>query len=420
MDSSTSVIGAQPYPTLENLDADSAFCRQRLNAHRHSFTCWKGECVTCRMSYPRQLAPKTYITEIIPDPTNHDELVPIRRFNRSLLGEENISDPPAVNNLSPVDPMDNRTLVCGLRRRTAAEQSQCETNPLTTVLLRCNTSIQPTIAPTQARNAVYYSSKYCSKNPYRLSSTLSALYASQLKLRQFGSIANDAGTDSRTAKCLMQKVLHKAAQIEIADQQAAAANIGIDSFYSSHKFSYVFIWDAVKRLTDNRSDDSKEDGSSAQNDLASVLDVDGDGRFFAITQFDMYIHRSPSFDAISLYDYACCVRTSKDRTDSNQRRSQYMAGRHKLKRYPFQGSDCDIPESIYQTVTTNLRIPILAGPSPPGYPGDKPTGNASEDEVKVWTKNARIFVQYYSLLFLPFGPDMDPRDPTQSHLRVLP
>ena len=70
MDSSISVIGAQPYPTLENLDADSAFCRQRLNAHRHSFTCWKGECVTCRMSYHRQLAPKTYITEIIPDPTN--------------------------------------------------------------------------------------------------------------------------------------------------------------------------------------------------------------------------------------------------------------------------------------------------------------------------------------------------------------
>ena len=75
---------------------------------------------------------------------------------------------------------------------------------------------------------------------------------------------------------------------------------------------------------------------------------------------------------------------------------------------------------MYQTVATNLRIPILAGPSPPSYPGDKPTGNASEDEVKVWTKNARIFVQYYSLLFLPFGPDMDPRDPTQPHLRVLP
>ena len=64
-------VAAQPYPTVEDLSLDSAFCRLRLNAHRHSFTCWKGECVTCRMSYPRPLAERTYFTDNISDPTNY-------------------------------------------------------------------------------------------------------------------------------------------------------------------------------------------------------------------------------------------------------------------------------------------------------------------------------------------------------------
>ena len=64
---------SQPYPRVEDIPLDSAFCRLRLNAHRHCFTCWKGECLTCRMSYPRQLAKRTYISEIVPDLNNTNE-----------------------------------------------------------------------------------------------------------------------------------------------------------------------------------------------------------------------------------------------------------------------------------------------------------------------------------------------------------
>ena len=184
---------------------------------------------------------KTYITEIIADPTKPNDIVPIRRFPRSLLGEEFISEPPTLDSASPVDPNETRVIACGLRRTSNLEQRQCESNPLSTSLLRCNTSMQPTIAPTQAKNSVFYSSKYCSKNPYRLSSTLSLLYTAQLHLRKYGSKASDFGSPLRTTKCLIQKVLHKAGQIEVADQQAAAANLGMESFYSSHKFCYVFI-----------------------------------------------------------------------------------------------------------------------------------------------------------------------------------
>ena len=272
--SRTAVVGAQPYPTVEQVPLDSAFCRLRMNTHRHSFTCWKGECLTCRMAYPRQLAGRTYITEIIPDPENPHEIIPKRRFPCNMNGDEFISDPPVTNYLSPVDPPDHRVIACGLRRTSEIEQKQTETNPLTSVLMRCNTSIQPTIAPTQARNAVFYSSKYCSKNPYKLSATLSLLYTAQLALRKFGSVADDSGSSSRCTKYLMQKVLHKTGQIEVADQQAAAANLGYDSFFCSHKFCYVFIWDAVKRLNSRSSVGELQEDFSENEEFASVLEVD--------------------------------------------------------------------------------------------------------------------------------------------------
>ena len=231
------------------------------------------------MSYPRQLANRTYFAELVPDPTSTNDLVPTRRFPTDDIGGEYISEPPLQSDNSPIDAFEHRVIASGLRRTSKIEQSMCESNPLTTVLLRCNTSIQPTIAPTQARNAVFYSSKYCSKNPYKLSSTLSYLYTAQLALRQYGSVAQDAGTMTRNAKYLMQKVLHTTGLIEVGAQQAAAANLGYNSYFTSHKFCYVFIWDAVRRLRRlNFGEDSREDDSDSE-DFESVLDVDEDGNF---------------------------------------------------------------------------------------------------------------------------------------------
>ena len=83
------------------------------------------------------------------------------------------------------------------------------------------------------------------------------------------------------------------------------------------------------------------------------------------------------------------------------------------------GGHCKIPETLTQTISTSLRVPILAGTPPPGYPEDKPV-DGTDDDIVLWEKGARLFVQYYSMLFLPFDHDMDPRDPTLPHLSVLP
>ena len=48
----------------------------------------------------------------------------------------------------------------------------------------------------------------------------------------------------------MEKVLHKhkTGLIEVGTQLATAADLSYKSFVSGHKFCYIFIWDAVKRL----------------------------------------------------------------------------------------------------------------------------------------------------------------------------
>ena len=69
----------------------------------------------------------------------------------------------------------------------------------------------------------------------------------------------------------MQKVLNKTGLIEVGAQQAAAANLGYNFFFSCHKFTYVFIWDAVKRLRRlNVGKESHKDDSDT-DEIASIL-----------------------------------------------------------------------------------------------------------------------------------------------------
>ena len=159
--------------------------------------------------------------------------------------------------------------------------------------------------------------------------------------------------------------------------------------------------------------------NSDSEDFESVLETDIEVNFFSITQFDKYIWRSSAFSYMSLYDYACCMTHTKSRKKSDDRERNSKAGRKRLNRYPFAGSGCRFPETLTQTVSTSLRVPILAEAPPPGYPGDKPV-NGSYDDIMLWEKGARIFVEYYSMLFLPFDHNMDLRDPTLPRLPVLP
>ena len=192
------------------------------------------------MSMPRQLTPDTYIAQLIPDPSLQPKLMPLRNID-TISGGDIIAPPPPEEADRPIYPDECRVLGFGLGRSTNIEQMQVETNKVTSSLLRCNTSLQPLITPTQAKAAMFYSSKYCSKDPFELSSTLSFFHQAQIAMRKYGSTASDAGSASRNAKCILQKVLNKIGHIEVSAQQAADALLGNDSFFTTHTFRFIFI-----------------------------------------------------------------------------------------------------------------------------------------------------------------------------------
>ena len=166
-------------------------------------------------------------------------MVPLRNVD-ATSGCDVINPPPVHDIASPLYPEETRVLGFGLGRSTELEQKQVETNKVASSLLRCNTSMQPLITPTQAKAAMFYTSKYCSKDPFKLSST-SIFHQAQIAMRKYGSKASDAGSASRNAKCILQKVINKIGHIEVSAQQAADSLLGNDSFFTTHKFRFVFI-----------------------------------------------------------------------------------------------------------------------------------------------------------------------------------
>ena len=71
-------------------------------------------------------------------------------------------------------------------------------------------------------------------------------------------------------------------------------------------------------------------------------------------------------------------------------------------------------------------VPQIAGSPSPAYPENPPDPKNSEDEedfekeVALWTKKAKIFVEFYALLFLTIDDEGLPRDPTMPHVNILP
>ena len=107
------------------------------------------------MCMPQPEAPETYIAQLGRDPAVSDEIVPTRKISGSAPGNEIIEPPPPEDAERPIDAEETRILGFGLGRSSKVEQMQVETNKLTSSLLRCNTSLQPLVTPTQAKAAMF-------------------------------------------------------------------------------------------------------------------------------------------------------------------------------------------------------------------------------------------------------------------------
>ena len=82
-----------------------------------------------------------------------------------------------------------------------------ETSPILASLLNCNTNVQLIGSVTIAMAILQYLSGYFSKNPVELCNFLSCVIAARRQYKRYKSTADDAGSKSRNAKFMAQKVI---------------------------------------------------------------------------------------------------------------------------------------------------------------------------------------------------------------------
>ena len=380
------------YPdNVKELEWESSKIAARVNHHKHSATCWKKRRYkNCRLAFPQPQAEKTFFGEIYLN--DNDEAV----------CKERISSPaPRGDNLFSVP--DERVIVHRLARRDEFEENQVPINDMTTALLRCNTSIQPIMTLKSAKAAGYYTANYMKKHPFELDRFIPLLLQIEEEQRKYPSTASDAKEASRKGKNFMQKLINKCGILEISDQQATAAVLGYNSWVSSHKQGFFHPWDAIeyyhekvynKGITDDDSDDDSD------IELLTDLEVNADSQeVTSISTLDRYLCRGPELQKLSLFMYTTMighrVPLKTKSTDVNK------SGRPDNPTFPYK-SDSKAAKCFEQIMRSNPAIPRIAGKKCPGYPGDEPNVDELPAKKAVWMKNAKEFVEFYSLTFVPF------------------
>ena len=233
----------------------------RVQYHgRCSFTCFKskGFIDRCRLAKPSEECPKTTVVTL--------------RKNRAITGEilmplkdPEIDPPPVIGNLSMPVP-DSRVHWIDHRRLNSVDANLVDGNVSLSAALGWNTSVNFIAAPGSAQSAIYYISRYMSKNPTQAKSILPLVYSAVSKRKIYPSKADDAGSSQRNATYLTQIVLNLLnGGDECSDQMAASAVYNLSSSISSHSFTNLYTVDFINYV--------KSGGKSLQDEV-NILDVD--------------------------------------------------------------------------------------------------------------------------------------------------
>ena len=381
----------QEYPDVKDIEWEAAKLAAKVNHHKHSATCWKKRRYkNCRLAFPQPQAKETFFGEIY---ANDDD---------EIVCKERISTPPARgDNLFSVP--DDRTIVHRLARRDKFEENQVPINDITTALLRCNTSIQPITTLKGSKAAAYYTGNYMRKHPFELDRFIPLLLQIEEEQRKYPSTADDAKEASRKAKNFMQKLINKCGILEISDQQATAAVLGFSSWVSSHKITFFHPWDAValhRKLYDHEVITDIDSDEDSDIELLKDLEVNAhDQKVTSISTLDRYLCRGPDLQKLSLFMYTTMIGHRKPlktkSTDINK------SGRPDNPTFPYK-SNSKASNCFEQIMRSNPAIPRISGKKCPKYPGDKPNIDELPAKMYGWLKNAKEFVEFYSLTFLPF------------------
>ena len=107
-----------------------------------------------------------------------------------------------------------------------------EYNEIISAMLGCNTNVSILGSEEQAKSTLLYLLKYVTKPPTEITHSISLIHHARRTIEKYPSVAEDSGTDKRTAMHLLNQITNQiSSTIEVSSSFASLAILGIFKIY---------------------------------------------------------------------------------------------------------------------------------------------------------------------------------------------
>lgn len=121
-----------------------------------------------------------------------------------------------------------------------------EFNQLISAHLGCNTNVTQLGSEEQSKSCLCYLLKYVTKSNTGIIHSASLILSARQHIETFPSVADDTGTEKRTAMHLLNRITNKiSSAVEISSHMAALALLGAPGEFISCPFQKVFVREAA-------------------------------------------------------------------------------------------------------------------------------------------------------------------------------
>ena len=142
-----------------------------------------------------------------------------------------------------------------------------EFNHVLMSVANCNMAIYPMGTAASAKAQFMYTCKYVCKNPAEILSLLSILHDAALHVDRNPSTAEDTGTEDRTTRHYVQRILNQlCGKQEYSGNQVVAALIGLPAEFQMHKCSQIYADAATRYVAETNHPVSSASPSDSESD----------------------------------------------------------------------------------------------------------------------------------------------------------
>jgi hypothetical protein len=204
--------------------------------------------------------------------------------------------------------------------------------PALTYTLRCNTDVTSLLSGTSIKAVVAYISDYITKQSLKIYHMFDTV--KNVINKQTDSLGGSATSKKNTRKLIMQMVNSLTSKLQIGSPMASLYLLENPDHYTNLNFK-VFWWksyvsevaklwhtkpfdepDKITKSAQVGESESSEDESGEDDRLVLLR---AEGQYVGATNVDDYIHRPPSFETTSLYEFFQMTsrkkRTEKQKQD---------------------------------------------------------------------------------------------------------